>query len=65
MSYVVTQNPGACHEVHLGALTRPREITYHGDEGVDAGYCHIEIRAAGETELYLAGACQLDTPDHH
>jgi hypothetical protein len=48
-----------------GALTRPREITYHGDEGVDAGYCHIEIRAAGETELYLAGACQLDTPDHH
>jgi hypothetical protein len=64
MSYVVTQNPGACHEVHLGALTRPPEITYHGDEGVDAGYCHIEIRAAGETELYLAGACQLDTPYH-
>jgi hypothetical protein len=62
MSYEVTLNSGACHEVHLGALTRPPEITYHGDEGVDAGYCHIEIRASGETELYLAAACQFDTP---
>ena len=32
MSYKVTLNSEACREVHLGALTRPSEITYHGDE---------------------------------
>jgi hypothetical protein len=31
----------------------------HGDEDVNDGYCHIEIRAAGDTELYLAAACEL------
>jgi hypothetical protein len=62
MSYVVTQNPSACHEVHLGVLTKPPEINYVGDVGVNVSYCHLEIRAAGETELYLAAACQFDTP---
>jgi hypothetical protein len=61
MTYQVTQNSGACHEVHLDKLTSPPEITRH-DEGVNASYCHIEIRAVGETDIYLAAACQFDTP---
>lgn len=47
--------------MHLGSLTKPPEISYI-DDGVNAGYCHLEIRSAGETDLYLAAACQFDTP---
>jgi hypothetical protein len=63
MSYQVTQNPGACREVHLDRLTNPPEITLH-DEGVNASYCHLEVRAAAETELYLAAACALISHSH-
>src|SRR5580692_6477727 len=55
VSYQVTENPGACHEVHLGRLSRPEGI----DLDVSTGHCRPEIRAAGETELYLTAACQL------
>lgn len=61
MSYLVTENPGACHEVHLGPLTNPRETYYH-EEGVNASYCHVEIRVAAETVLYLAATCEFDQP---
>jgi len=61
MTYQVTQNPGACREVHLGQLTKPPEIKSYDDVSA-AGNCHIELRSASETTLYLAAACQYDTP---
>jgi hypothetical protein len=37
MSYLVTWNPNACHEVRLGRLSKPPEITYQDE--VSTGYC--------------------------
>lgn len=56
VSYDVTQNPAACHEVRLGSLTKPPEVPY---EEVSGGYCHAEIRSALETEIYLTAACDF------
>src|SRR5580700_8222625 len=55
VSYQVTENPGACHEVHFGRLSKPEEILLD----VSTGHCRPEIRSAGETVLYVAAACQL------
>jgi len=55
VSYRVTESPGACHEVHLGRLSKPEGILLD----VSTGRCHPEIRAANETELYLTASCQL------
>jgi hypothetical protein len=65
MSYQVTLNPGACHEVHLGVLRKPPEIPHLSAGAVTAIECHLEIRSAGETELYFAAACQWGSSHSH
>jgi|HubBroStandDraft_1064217.scaffolds.fasta_scaffold1915221_1 hypothetical protein len=57
VSYQVTGSPSACHEVHLGRLGKPEGILLD----VSTGNCHPEIRAGGETELFLTAGCELLT----
>jgi hypothetical protein len=56
VSYRVTLNPDACHEIHLGRLSVPR---YCGEliHDVNTSQCHYEIRTGGESALYLTVVC--------
>ncbi len=55
ITYHVTQNPDACHEVRLPRLTKPPQVDY--THSVNVGYCHYDIRTAGEMELYMTTEC--------
>jgi hypothetical protein len=55
MTYTVSLNPDVCHEVHLGRFDVPKGASPMND--VSTGYCHPQVRSAGETELYLTAAC--------
>jgi hypothetical protein len=55
ITYKVTLNPDACHEVNLPRLTKPPRIAYV--DNVEAGVCRYEIRSARETQLYITAAC--------
>jgi hypothetical protein len=55
MSYTVTLNPEVCREVQLGRFTVPVGTSPRPE--VSTGYCHPELRSAGETRLYLTAAC--------
>jgi hypothetical protein len=57
MTYTVTLNPEVCHEVRLGRLTAPRSVVPLSPDDADSGHCRIEIREAGERELYLTAVC--------
>jgi hypothetical protein len=54
ITYRVTLNPDTCQEVHLPRLTKPDEVQF--TDNVNTGYFHLEIRSAGETEIYLTAA---------
>jgi hypothetical protein len=55
ITYRVTENSSACHEVHLGWMSVPREVTANN---VDTGHCRYEMRSAGEAVLDVSAACQ-------
>ena len=55
ITYEVSGNPGACHEVHLGKLSVSRGVA--SMEYVNTGYCHYEVRAARGPEVYLTATC--------
>ena len=55
VTYRVTMNAGACHEVHLGWMSAPREA--YAPRGVVAGDCRYEIRVGGEKVLYVSAVC--------
>jgi hypothetical protein len=56
ISYQVTLNAGACHEVHLGKFTLPEE-TGPVMEGPTFGRCEMAVRSGGESELFFGVAC--------
>jgi hypothetical protein len=58
ISYKVLENPSACHEVHLGSLSKPTEPE-NPKEWVWAGLCRPEIRTGHEGEIYLTAVCKL------
>lgn len=55
MTYTVTLNADVCHDMRLGRFTVPAGTSPRPD--VSTGYCHPELRSAGETQLYLTAAC--------
>jgi hypothetical protein len=55
ITYQVTGDPGACHEVHLGKISVPRGVA--AMEDLNTNYCHYEVRVTGGTEVYLTSAC--------
>ncbi len=55
ITYRVSLNADACHEVNLPRLTKPPGIGYVTK--VETGYCRYEIRNANESLLYLTAAC--------
>jgi hypothetical protein len=61
MTYFVTQNPEVCHEVHVGRFTLPEKAAFLnngvGNIGVSTGYCHPQVRSAGESDLYVGAVC--------
>jgi hypothetical protein len=56
VTYQVTLNPNACHEVHLGRFTVPKGAAA-GMDHVEAGNCHPDIRTNNEVELYVGIEC--------
>ena len=56
VTYRVTLNPGACHEVHLGRLSVPRYCSELIHD-VNTGQCQYGIRSAGNSTLYLTAVC--------
>jgi hypothetical protein len=55
VSYSVTVNPQACHEIHLGRLTVPVGALPVYD--VTSDYCRPDLRTAEEALLYATAAC--------
>jgi hypothetical protein len=55
MTYTVTPNADVCHDMRLGRFTVPSGAAPVSN--VSTGYCHPELRSAGETQLYVTAAC--------
>jgi hypothetical protein len=56
ISYQVTLNADACHEVNLGKFSVPDGLGPIMDHP-NFGQCRMEVRSGGESELFLGVAC--------
>lgn len=56
ISYLVTLNAAACHDVHLGRFSIPLE-SKGLMSGVDSAHCRYEVRSGREAELYVGVLC--------
>ena len=57
ITYKVTLNPEACHEVHLGRLKVPAEVGPRYSDVIAGGFFY-DLRFAGGPELYLSTVTQ-------
>lgn len=59
VTYRVTENPEACHDVHLGGwMSVPPGVIA---QNVETGNCRYEFRGGEETLLYVTGVCKART----